>query len=280
MKMTFKVILVGGLLVFFAVVSVVVFAPVALWNPPQTTVAEQRTAAETLGRELFYSNGCNYCHTQYVRDVDNGMGPVSAGGDYVFDNPMILGSERTGPDLSYIGRKRGVQWEIDHMRAPREYSPLSIMPDFSFLTDAQMRSISEYLFALGDRAVAERMVVAPSEYRGSAGPAIAQAVPSSSPTAPPQGWPTFIASGFYEGKLLYVSRCMTCHGCTGNGLGQYGGTLIVTPANFKVDPFRTMPDEQWFWHVSEGVQGSVMPPWKESLSVAQRWKVIRYIQEV
>ena len=21
-------------------------------------------------REIFYSNGCNYCHTQYVRDVD------------------------------------------------------------------------------------------------------------------------------------------------------------------------------------------------------------------
>ena len=34
------------------------------------------------------------------------MGPVSEGGNYVFDNPMILGSERTGPDLSYIGRKR------------------------------------------------------------------------------------------------------------------------------------------------------------------------------
>jgi mono/diheme cytochrome c family protein len=32
--------------------------------------------------------------------------------------------------------------------------------------------------------------------------------------------------------------------------------------------------------VSEGVQGSVMPPWKESLSAAQRWRVIRYVQEV
>jgi cbb3-type cytochrome c oxidase subunit II len=280
MKMTFKVILIGGLLVFFAVVSVVVFAPTALWNPPQTTVAVERTPSEALGRTLFLSNGCNYCHTQYVRDVDNGMGPVSDGGDYVFDNPMILGSERTGPDLSYLGRKRSEQWEIDHLRAPREYSPLSIMPDFTFLTDAQARAIADYLFAMGDRAAAERMVDAPAEYQGSAGATITEAVPSSSATAPPQGWPTFKASGFYEGKLLYTARCLTCHGCAGNGLGSYGGTLIVTPANFKVDPFRSMPDEQWFWHVSEGVQGTVMPPWKESLTVSQRWAVIRYVQEV
>ena len=41
-----------------------------------------------------------------------------------------------------------------------------------------------------------------------------------------------------------------------------------------------MPDEQWFWHVSEGVQGTVMPPWRESLTDEQRWKVIHYIQQV
>jgi cbb3-type cytochrome c oxidase subunit II len=280
MKMTFKVILVGGLLVFFAVVSVVVFAPVALWNPPQTTVAIERSLEQLLGRELFYGNGCNYCHTQYVRDIDNGMGPTSQGGDYVFDNPMILGSERTGPDLSYIGRKRSQQWEIDHLIDPRKYSPMSIMPSFSFLTDAQAHAISEYLFSLGDRAAAERMIISPAPYLQSRPTTMSAGIQSTDPNAPPQGWPTFKDSGLYEGKQIFTSRCLTCHGCAGNGLGSYGGTLIVTPANFKVDPFRSMPDDQWFWHVSEGVQGSVMPPWKESLTPAQRWNVIRYVQEV
>jgi mono/diheme cytochrome c family protein len=56
--------------------------------------------------------------------------------------------------------------------------------------------------------------------------------------------------------------------------------LTVTPANFKQEPFRSMPDDEWFWHVSEGVQGSVMPPWKESLSTQERWDVIRYIQAI
>jgi cytochrome c oxidase cbb3-type subunit 2 len=278
--MTFKIILVGGLLVFLAVVSVVVFAPVALWNPPQDTVGEARSDPQSRGRVLFYSNGCNYCHTQYVREVDNGMGPTSQGGDYAFDNPLILGSERTGPDLSYIGRKRSMQWEIDHLRSPRDYSPLSIMPSFSFLSETQMRDIAEYLFYLGDRAAAERMITSPEAYAETTAPVMAAVLPSTDPSAPPQGWPTFKDSGLYEGKLIYVARCMTCHGCAGNGLGHYGGTLVITPANFKVDPFRSMPDDQWFWHVSEGVQGSVMPPWREALTVPQRWAVIRYVQEV
>jgi cytochrome c oxidase cbb3-type subunit 2 len=280
MKMTFKIILVGGPLVFFAVVSVVVFTPAAIWKPQQTTVAEKRSAEQEKGRVLFYSNGCNYCHTQYVRDVDTGMGAVSSGGDYVFDDPMILGSERTGPDLSYIGRKRSIQWEIDHLQNPREYSPLSIMPSYVFLKESDLRAISDYLFFLGDRTAAERMIDTPAEYADATASVIASALPSSGASATPQGWPTFIASTMYEGKLIYTSRCQTCHGCAGNGLGTYAGTLVVTPANFKVDPFRNMPDTQWFWHVSEGVQGSVMPPWKESLSAAQRWAVIRYIQQV
>ena len=280
MKMSFKVILWGGLAVFFAVVTVVVFTPIALWKPPTTTIAHPYTPEEELGRKLFYSNGCNYCHTQYVRDVDNAMGPTSDGGNYNYDNPMILGSERTGPDLSYIGRKRSQQWEIDHMKTPREYSPMSIMPDFTFMSDTDLRAISEYLFYLGDRNAAEFMVESPQPYQDAKAPAYPTAVQSTDPSAPPQGWPTFKEAGLYEGKELYVQRCMTCHGCAGNGLGTYGGTLIVTPANFKVDPFRTMPDDQWFWHVSEGVQGSVMPPWKESLTESQRWNVIHYIQAV
>ncbi len=280
MKMTFKVIVFGGLAVFFAVVAVAVFTPVALWKPAQTVVAHEYTAEQARGRELFYSNGCNYCHTQYVRDVDNGMGPVSEGGDYTYDNPMILGSERTGPDLSYIGRKRSMSWEIDHLKQPRTFSPMSIMPSFAFLSDADLRAIGEYLYALGDRNAAEWMIPAPASYAGTTSPSMGESMLPQGDNPAPQGWDTFKSSGLYEGKLIYTSRCLTCHGCAGNGLGHYAGTLIVTPANFKVDPFRSMPDDQWFWHVSEGVQGTVMPPWKESLTESQRWNVIHYVQQM
>ena len=63
------------------------------------------------------------------------------------------------------------------------------------------------------------------------------------------------SSGLYEGKQIYITRCQTCHGCAGNGLGTYGGTLVVTPVNYKQEPFRAMPDDQWFWHVIGGRAG-------------------------
>jgi cbb3-type cytochrome oxidase cytochrome c subunit len=66
MRMSFRLIIVGGLIVFFAVLIVVVFVPNIIWNPPQTLVAQEYGPLETQGRELFLGNGCNYCHTQYV----------------------------------------------------------------------------------------------------------------------------------------------------------------------------------------------------------------------
>jgi mono/diheme cytochrome c family protein len=278
MKMTFRVIIVGALIVFSAVVAAVVFVPGLVWNPPQTVIAHTYDDLEAQGREIFYSNGCNYCHTQYVREEDTAMGPVSDGGNYVFDNPMILGSERTGPDLSYIGRKRSEAWEIEHWKNPRKLSPLSIMSSFEFLSNQELEAMAAYLFSLGDRVAAERMIRPPDTYTHNTDPISYPMAPTASDQ--PQGWPTWTASGLQEGKELYVERCLTCHGCSGNGLGSYAGTLTITPANFKQEPFRSMPDDQWFWHVSEGVQGSVMPPWKESLTEDQRWKIIRYVQQV
>ena len=277
MKMTFRTIVFGGLIVFFAVVLAAVFIPAVIWSPPQTDVAHPYTDQEERGRDLFYSKGCNYCHTQYVRYEDTAMGPVSQGGNYVYDNPMILGSERTGPDLSYLGRKRSEQWEINHLKDPRVYSPLSIMPSFEFLSDSELGDLAAYLFALGDRTAAEWMILPPTDYAGETDPII---YGETQPSDQDQGWQTWNAAELQAGKELYVDRCLTCHGCAGNGLGSYGGTLIVTPANFKQDPFRNMPDDQWYWHVSEGVQGTVMPAWKESMDELDRWRVIRYIQQI
>ena len=277
MKMTFKTIVFGGLIVFFAVVLAAVFIPASIWTPEETDIAHPYTDQEEHGRELFYSNGCNYCHTQYVRYEDTAMGAVSQGGNYTYDNPMILGSERTGPDLSYLGRKRSEQWEINHLKDPRVYSPLSIMPSFEFLSDTELEDIAAYLFALGDRTAAEWMILPPVEYTNETDPIL---YGETTPSDQDQGWQTWDAAELQAGKELYVDRCLTCHGCAGNGLGSYGGTLIVTPANFKQDPFRNMPDDQWFWHVSEGVQGTVMPAWKESMSELDRWRVIRYVQQI
>ena len=279
MRMTFRVVVVGGLIGFFAVVTWVVFLPTALWQPDRTIIAQGYTGDAGHGRTLFYSNGCNYCHTQYVRQQDVAMGTRSQGGNFTEDNPMILGSERTGPDLSYIGRKRSQEWELKHLQHPRDLSPLSIMPNFAGLSDQDQHDIVAYLFDLGDRNAAEWMVRPyNTPYLNVKGPA---PEPTTAPglTDTPQGWPLYKSSGLYEGKQIYITRCQTCHGCAGNGLGSYGGTMVVTPVNYKQEPYRAMPDDEWKWHVSEGLPGTLMPMWKESLSEDQIWRVISYIQQ-
>ena len=277
MRMTFRLIIIGGLIVFFAVVAVVVFIPSIVWNPPQTIIAQDYAGLQAEGRKLFYSNGCNYCHTQYVRIEDTAMGAVSEGGNYTFDNPMILGSERTGPDLSYVGRKRGEAWEIAHLKDPRALSPNSIMPKFDFLSEEQLGAMAAYLFSLGDRVAQSRMITPPAPYAGLTSPL---KVPTTIPGGDaPHGWPSWTGAGLQEGKEIYITRCQTCHGCAGNGLGTYGGTMSVTPADYKQEPFRSMPDDQFFWHVSEGLPGTLMPTWKLALSEDQRWKVIAYVQQ-
>ena len=96
----------------------------------------------------------------------------------------------------------------------------------------------------------------------------------------PQGWPLFKSSGLWQGKQIYLTNCQTCHGCAGNGLGGYGGTMVVTPVNFKQEPFRSMPDDEWFWHVREGIPGTLMPVWKTTLNDQQIWNTISYVQQM
>ena len=72
-------IIVGALVGFFAVVTWVVFLPTALWQPERTIIAQGYEGDVARGRTLFFTNGCNYCHTQYVREQDVGMGPARTG---------------------------------------------------------------------------------------------------------------------------------------------------------------------------------------------------------
>jgi len=110
MRMTFRVIVIGGVIVFFAVVAVVVFIPSLVWNPPQTTIAHLYTPEQERGRELFYSNGCNYCHTQYVRAEDTAMGPESQGGELCLRRSCDPGlrTYRAGSFLPWTEAQRSV----------------------------------------------------------------------------------------------------------------------------------------------------------------------------
>jgi cytochrome c oxidase cbb3-type subunit 2 len=94
------------------------------------------SAQQARGRAIYVSEGCSYCHTQNVRPLaqDKVFGRPSVGEDYVYDTPQLLGTERTGPDLSNIGlRQPSDVWQYIHLWDPRAVVHDSIMPRYTWL---------------------------------------------------------------------------------------------------------------------------------------------------
>lgn len=93
------------------------------------------------GRRVYKGLGCMYCHSQQVRppgfgaDLDRGWGVRrTVARDHIFDQPPLLGTMRTGPDLANIGlRQPSDNWHLLHLYNPQVTSSGSTMPPFSFL---------------------------------------------------------------------------------------------------------------------------------------------------
>lgn len=104
------------------------------------------------GRKVYQANGCMYCHSQQIRsekfgnwwdengqqrtgaDIKRGWGQRrNVSRDYLYDNPTMLGTMRTGPDLANIGSRYSEQWQHAHLYNPRTFNDWSVMPSFAFL---------------------------------------------------------------------------------------------------------------------------------------------------
>jgi cytochrome c oxidase cbb3-type subunit 2 len=107
------------------------------------------------GRDVYRSEGCIYCHSQQVRDVQNGTDIERGWGerrtvarDYIFEQPPFLGSTRLGPDLANVGSakwrneapddprrpaKRDRAWHLLHLYAPTTVIAESNMPPYRYL---------------------------------------------------------------------------------------------------------------------------------------------------
>ncbi|MDB6023387.1 MAG: cytochrome-c oxidase, partial [Pedosphaera sp.] len=97
------------------------------------------------GEQVYRANGCNYCHTQQVRhkgfgaDVERNWGGragvvQSVNEDYLYDRPVMLGSQRIGPDLTNIGlRQTNETLLMLQLYNPQALMSKSVMPPFRFL---------------------------------------------------------------------------------------------------------------------------------------------------
>jgi cbb3-type cytochrome oxidase cytochrome c subunit len=70
-------------------------------------------------------------------DISRGWGlRRSVAEDFLFDNPVMLGSQRIGPDLANVGARLPDQrWHLMHLYAPKLEVKGSSMPPYKFLFD-------------------------------------------------------------------------------------------------------------------------------------------------
>lgn len=141
--------LLGGAMVTLALAtSALVVVPFMQLKPIAPPAAlKPYTAAQLRGRAVYIQNGCVYCHSQQPRDramapdSQRGWGRASVAADYHFDQPHLLGTMRTGPDLFNIGARQPSQdWHLGHLYDPRAYTPGSIMPAYPFLFKVKERA--------------------------------------------------------------------------------------------------------------------------------------------
>ena len=106
------------------------------------------------GRELYGSYNCVTCHTQQIRgderkatDLDGvrtvpvlqadarfGRERATSAAEYAWQDPVFMGTQRIGPDLSSTGRRLpDFQWHYWHLYNPQAVSPGSVMPPHRFL---------------------------------------------------------------------------------------------------------------------------------------------------
>ncbi len=132
----------------FVGLSLIVGILPATWvqnNSEPMPGAQPMTEIVRRGLDAYVSEGCVACHTQQVRplEMDAVWGRPSAPGDYAYVTPSswwapyapaVLGSERTGPDLTNVGARQSSDvWQYMHLYNPRSVVPDSIMPAYPWL---------------------------------------------------------------------------------------------------------------------------------------------------
>jgi cytochrome c oxidase cbb3-type subunit I/II len=99
------------------------------------------TPLELAGRDIYIREGCYLCHSQMIRPMVHEVlryGKASEAGESIYDHPFQWGSKRTGPDLARVGGKYPNMWHYRHMYDPREVTPGSIMPRYTWLFEQKI----------------------------------------------------------------------------------------------------------------------------------------------
>jgi cytochrome c oxidase cbb3-type subunit 2 len=295
-----KLILIAGgsTLVYFGLALLMAVIPgFELSQVPPGPGVKPLTAIEAEGREVYVANGCSYCHTQQVRPLpeDKVFGRSSTAGDFAYQTPELLGSERTGPDLTNVAKRRGSEvWQYIHLYNPRAVVPESIMPSFAWMfrvvdtapkgvtpvpvpktfappsgvviPTQQARALVAYLMSL-------KQAPLPNMAASTGGATVPAAAAPAAAGQPSGGIDTA------HGKQLFGDNCAACHQANGEGLA---GTFPPLKGNAAVNDANAT---EHIHAVLFGLQGKVidgvkyespMPPWGKQFGDKDVADIINY----
>jgi cytochrome c oxidase cbb3-type subunit 2 len=286
-KMTPSAVTLGSLLILAAVVFVVVYWPYATRDMTPSEIFRHRSEQEQAGRAIYMANGCVYCHSQSIRSIDWGHGAerIAQAGDYVEDTPILLGSARTGVDLSQEGGEHPDDWHVAHFINPRYTRPNSIMPPFRWLGMERIKLLSRYVQSLGlknaDRRMERQQYWKDETIKSfEAGPEtnvkwLADHVPEGWRNIP-NPYPTTEA-GLARGHKIYEDFCLGCHSPIGDGMGPAQPWVYPPPLNFTILNGRGISGGILYYQIMNGITGTAMPYFKKDLESEKIWDVGNYV---
>jgi cbb3-type cytochrome c oxidase subunit II len=191
-----------------------------------TTAHHTRTTplnAVARGRQVYISEGCINCHSQYVRPNTADVlmwGPTRTVEELHRDRPPLIGNRRQGPDVSEVGARRSPLWLRAHFFNPSEVSHASFMPSYAYLfqRDGGQRGddLITYLSSLqGDGEAQHRLQQA-----------------AWHPTAQ-----AFADAKGEDGAQLFADACVTCHDANGPTRRRWETSFQRVPPDLTVGPF-------------------------------------------
>ena len=92
--------------------------------------------------------------------------------------------------------------------------------------------------------------------------------------APP---PPFTAGQVVAGFCAYQAHCAACHGAAAVARKQWTGGMEPAPP-YLLDVQQRFTPEQLFWIVKTGIKMTGMPSWSGSMSNAQIWSIVAWLE--
>jgi cytochrome c oxidase cbb3-type subunit 2 len=286
-EMTPAAVTLGSFVILAAVVLVMVFWPYATRDTAPSEIYRDRTSEEAGGRAIYMANGCVYCHSQSIRSIDwgNGAERIAQSGDYLGDRPILLGSERTGVDLSQEGGEHPDDWHIAHFVNPRYTRPNSIMPPFKWLGMDNQRKLTHFIQSLGLKA-ADRRMERQNHWKAESVKAY-EAGPEANVkwlfAHVPDGWRKIpnpypsTEAALARGNKIYQDFCLGCHGPVGDGMGPAQPWIYPPPLNFTILNGRGISGGILYYQIMNGITGTAMPYFKKDLESEKIWDVGDYV---